>query len=199
MAITKATASSIAPAAKGDLVVGSATNDASILAVGTNTHILTADSSTATGLKWAAPAGGGKVLQVVSATITSATTIAVDTDTDTSITATITPTLATSTILVLVNFGVLIDNGSATGVDCGGKLLRGATTIMDYGINELVGLSGGDGLVARGALMILDTPATTSSTTYKLQARLETAGSSRTSIWQYGSSPSTITLLEIGV
>jgi len=33
MPITKATASSIAPAAKGDLVVGSATNDASVLAV----------------------------------------------------------------------------------------------------------------------------------------------------------------------
>jgi len=58
MAITKATASSIAPAAKGDLVVGSGTNDASILAVGTNTHILTADSSTATGLKWAAASAG---------------------------------------------------------------------------------------------------------------------------------------------
>jgi hypothetical protein len=57
MAITKATASSIAPAAKGDLVVGSATNDAAVLGVGANDTVLTADSSTATGLKWAAPAG----------------------------------------------------------------------------------------------------------------------------------------------
>jgi len=54
MAITKATASSIAPAAKGDLVAGSATNDAAILGVGTNNQVLTADSSTTTGLKWAA-------------------------------------------------------------------------------------------------------------------------------------------------
>lgn len=52
MAITKATASSIAPAAKGDLVVGSATNDASVLAVGSANQVLTVDSSTATGLKW---------------------------------------------------------------------------------------------------------------------------------------------------
>jgi len=55
MAITKATASSIAPAAKGDLVAGSATNDAAVLGVGANDTVLTADSSTATGLKWAAP------------------------------------------------------------------------------------------------------------------------------------------------
>jgi hypothetical protein len=57
MAITKATASSIAPAAKGDLVVGSATNDAGVLAVGTNTHILVADSTETLGMKWAAPSG----------------------------------------------------------------------------------------------------------------------------------------------
>ena len=56
MPITKATASSIAPAAKGDLVVGSATNDAAVLGVGSNDQVLTADSSTATGLKWATAA-----------------------------------------------------------------------------------------------------------------------------------------------
>ena len=61
MAITKATASSIAPAAKGDLVVGSATNDAGVLAVGTNTHILVADSTETLGMKWAAPASASFV------------------------------------------------------------------------------------------------------------------------------------------
>ena len=58
MAISKATASSIAPAAKGDLVVGSATNDSGVLAVGSANQVLTVDSSTATGLKWAAPTSG---------------------------------------------------------------------------------------------------------------------------------------------
>ena len=58
MAITKATASSIAPAAKGDLVAGSATNDAAVLAVGANGTTLVADSAEATGLKWAAAASG---------------------------------------------------------------------------------------------------------------------------------------------
>jgi hypothetical protein len=62
MPITKATASSIAAAAKGDLVVGSATNDADILAIGSANQVLTVDSSTDTGLKWATPASGGMTL-----------------------------------------------------------------------------------------------------------------------------------------
>ena len=44
--------------AKGDLIVGSAADATARLAVGTNDHVLTADSSTATGLKWAAAAFG---------------------------------------------------------------------------------------------------------------------------------------------
>jgi hypothetical protein len=53
MAITKASSSAVAPATKGDLVVGSATNDSGVLAVGSTDQVLTVDSSTATGLKWA--------------------------------------------------------------------------------------------------------------------------------------------------
>ena len=58
MAITKASSSAVAPAAKGDLVVGNATNDSGVLAVGTAAQVLTVDSSTATGLKWAAASSG---------------------------------------------------------------------------------------------------------------------------------------------
>ncbi len=40
--------------AKGDLLAGTANDTVGRLAVGTNDYVLTADSSTATGLKWAA-------------------------------------------------------------------------------------------------------------------------------------------------
>jgi Glycine rich protein len=45
--------------AKGDLIVGTAADTAARLAVGSDTQVLTADASTATGLKWATPVGGG--------------------------------------------------------------------------------------------------------------------------------------------
>ena len=52
MAITKASGNAVSPAAKGDLVAGSATNDAAVLGVGANGTTLVANSSTATGLEW---------------------------------------------------------------------------------------------------------------------------------------------------
>jgi hypothetical protein len=45
--------------AKGDLIVGTGADTFSKLTAGTNTYVLTADSAEATGLKWAAPSGGG--------------------------------------------------------------------------------------------------------------------------------------------
>jgi hypothetical protein len=58
MPITKASSSAVAPGAKGQLVVGNATNDSGIVSVGANGTVLTADSAEATGVKWVAPSSG---------------------------------------------------------------------------------------------------------------------------------------------
>lgn len=47
--------------AKGDLLVASADNTVTRLAVGANDFVLTADSTQATGVKWAAASGGGSI------------------------------------------------------------------------------------------------------------------------------------------
>jgi hypothetical protein len=188
--------------AKGDLLAGTADNTIGRLAVGTNNQVLTADSSTATGMKWATPAagGGGKVLQVVSATTTTATTIATTTLTDTTITATITPTLSTSKILVLVSWNCDFDRNAIEHY-IGARIQRGATTILDYGTYKLAAIYTGGGRsrnVQSGSMSYLDSPATTSATTYKVQGAVDSTANSGTSTWQYGGAPSTITLLEIG-
>jgi hypothetical protein len=55
--------------AKGDLIAGTGADTASRLAVGANNTVLTADSTTATGLKWAAPAGAGTWSSVASGSL----------------------------------------------------------------------------------------------------------------------------------
>jgi hypothetical protein len=66
MPISKASSNAVAPGAKGDLVVGTTTNDSGILGVGSNGETLVADSSQTTGLRWGNNYGftGGKNLLI---------------------------------------------------------------------------------------------------------------------------------------
>ena len=59
--------------AKGDIIAATAADTVSKLSVGANDTVLTADSSTATGLKWAASASGGMTL-ISTTTLSGATT-----------------------------------------------------------------------------------------------------------------------------
>jgi hypothetical protein len=183
----------------GDISYRSATaNTNTRLAIGSTGNVLTVAGGVPT---WAAPAvGGGKVLQVVSGVTTTVTTIATGSLTDTGITATITPTLATSKILVIASVNIWLDRGAGIQL-ANGALLRGATTIADYPSGSFGGISTTGSGVSLGSIFgitYLDSPATTSSTTYKIQSAPVYTANSGTANFQLSSAPSTITLLEIG-
>jgi hypothetical protein len=185
---------------KGDLFTFD-TADAR-LGVGANGTVLTADSAETTGLKWAAPASGGKVLQVVSGATTTQTSIASTSLTDTTLTATITPTSATSQILILISQSYSIQR--STFQQAGGiVILRGATNIYDCDTSAFrlfVEDSGTTTLVnnSLASLVHLDSPATTAATTYKTQMKAASTANSGSVTAQPSDNTSTMILLEIG-
>jgi hypothetical protein len=178
---------------KGDLF-GYDTGNARI-PIGTNNQVLTADSTQALGLKWATPAGGGKVLQVVTAETSTEMSTSSTSLQDTNITLSITPSSATSKVLVMISANTGTANGGGE-TYCKTAILRGATTIFDQNSSSrtTVRLPAGNNQTQSG-YTYLDSPATTSATTYKLQAA---AANSSTVYMQRSSATSTITLLEIG-
>ena len=185
---------------KGDLF-GFDTADARI-PVGTNGHILTADSTQSLGVKWAAPAGGGKVLQVVQATYATQTIITSTSYTDSGLSATITPSSATSKILILVNQNLLA-NRETTIFDGAVDLRRGNTSIylQEYANGIAAATQGSPAYIQQRHYhnaTYLDSPATTSATTYKTMGKLATAANSAQLVFQQNSAVGSMILLEIG-
>ena len=154
--------------------------------------ILTTGSSGQSIPKAALPTGS--VLQVVSASYGTQVANTTSTYADTGLTASITPTSATSKILVIVHQTGLFKTGGNTRIAL--RLLRGSTSLIvfDWGAattdNTITISPAGSGTV------YLDSPATTSSTTYKTQLA-STSNVAEVRVNLDNNSSSTITLMEI--
>ena len=178
----------------GDIAYASAAGTPARLGIGSSAQVLTVASGVPS---WATASGGGKVLQVVSSNYSTLTSNSTSTFEPTGLTATITPTLNTSKILVLVaQNGITKNSLSSPSQQVGLKLLRGATALVTMS-GMMYNSGSATQMVGTGSPMAyLDSPATTSATTYSTKFSSESNDAS-VSV-QYNSSPSQITLLEIG-
>ena len=133
----------------------------------------------------------GSVLQVVQGTFATETTSTTSTFADTGLTATITPQFTTSKILALVNISA---TKGTTDTYVGLRLVRDATVISNFNVE--LGFTNSTALNSvAGGTNYLDSPATTSATTYKVQFNSQ-SNSASTYICGSGS-VATITLMEI--
>ena len=178
----------------GDTIYSSSGSTPARLGIGTSGQVLTVSGGGVPSRATPAGGGGGKVLQVVNAQTSSAVTNSTDTYADSNLTASITPSSSGSKILILVSMSSIAKSADANSV-WKGRVMRGATNIIDF---EAGNLFNNAAQINRGSASTnyLDSPATTSSTTYKVQfCRGNSSGNVGV---QLDASTSTITLLEIG-
>jgi len=157
--------------AKGDIYAASASATVGRVAVGTNGQVLTADSSQTRGLAWTTVSSTPRIGQVVTATTTNTTAATggagyVDVS---GLSVTITPTSASNKILIVSSFTML---GSGTAYQSGlVQLVRNSTSLFGNVVGSYYpgGASTNFGNYFPYSVQYVDSPATTSATTYKMQ------------------------------
>jgi hypothetical protein len=176
--------------AKGDLIAATAADTPARLAVGANGTILVADSTASEGMAWKQAT---RIVQIVTATTNTTKSTSSSTLVDSNLTATITPTSASNKILVFATQNGCIKEGSNTSIKL--FLRRGATDIsymVGYGAYTNSSAANNIGTVST---VFLDSPATTSATTYKTMVSSE--ANTAQILVQHAGEASTITLMEI--
>jgi hypothetical protein len=137
----------------------------------------------------------GAVLQVVSATYGTNTSTSSTSYVDTGLTASITPSSSTSKILVQATMVYYISGGGADN-GCKFQLVRGSTAILFPDANSayIGGPTASTELITAFPWLYLDSPSTTSSTTYKIQMA---GANGATVVINPSSNTAVITLMEI--
>jgi len=180
----------------GDIIYASSANTPARLAIGSTGQALVVASGIPS---WGSVTTTPRIGQTIQATTTTQTSTTSLSYTDaTNVTASITPTLSTSKVLVTMNFSFFADgssNNRLPGILV--QIVRGSTSIYESGMEYTVqGVSSMTGAVMFMpiSMSFLDSPATTSSTTYKLQFKTTSGGGNTSYIG--GISPSIVILQE---
>lgn len=158
--------------AKGDLLVATASGVIARQGVGTNGQVLTADSTLTNGLKWSSVSATPRIGQVVTATTTNTTSTTSAGIVDVSgLSVTITPTSASSKIFITTSFNITGSTASTNYFTGLWSLLRSSTALTNGFVGGYYPSGGGVNTVAYDVvgLSYVDSPATTSATTYKMQ------------------------------
>jgi hypothetical protein len=137
----------------------------------------------------------GGVIQVVTATLATSTSFTSSTYTDLGLSASITPSSTSNKIFVISTLMNIYTSASNTYY--GAQILRGSTKIQEV---QSGSYNNNTTPLQLGAhtFTVLDSPSTTSSTTYKWQIKNEAAtGTIKINGNEDVRGPSTITLLEV--
>jgi hypothetical protein len=151
----------------GDIEYRSATSNTNTrLGIGTTGQVLTVAGGVPS---WATPAaGGGKVLQVVQGTFTGTAQTTSTTMASSGLTVSITPSSATSKVLILASISGVAKTGGNVNTAVKLELVRGATKIMDLSDVNAYNNTSDSQDIGSVAANCLDTPATTSATSYTI-------------------------------
>lgn len=109
----------------------------------------------------------GSVLQVVNATYSTSTSTTSSAFTDLGLSASITPSSASNKIFIVASINGVYKTGHNGSI--GLVLVRGVTEIVRFSDNGLSYTGDTTASQTAGSINYLDSPSTTSSTTYKIQ------------------------------